>query len=72
MAVNHVALAIALSVASLAIVLGQVVPAPPCTDSIREDNCTLPLCRCSGLDIPGDLGNTSIPQVPTQLYFVLN
>lgn len=65
-------LAIALSVASLAIaVLGQTNPAPACTDEIRNNNCSLPQCRCSGMDIPGELQNTSIPQVDNYKHFLL-
>ncbi|CAL8073271.1 unnamed protein product [Orchesella dallaii] len=46
------------------LVLGQAVtPAPACTDDIREDNCTLPACRCSGNDIPGNLVVGNVPQL---------
>lgn len=46
----------------VAAVSAQVEPAPECTDAERE-KCTLPNCRCSGVDIPGGLQPEETPQV---------
>ncbi|ODM91190.1 Serine protease inhibitor Kazal-type 9 [Orchesella cincta] len=34
-----------------------------CADRIRQDECILPTCRCSGTDIPGNLSSDKIPQL---------
>ncbi|CAL8127586.1 unnamed protein product [Orchesella dallaii] len=62
---KRLVLASALFVGYVAVLaLGQAVtPALPCTEAVLAENCTLPDCRCSGIDIPGNLTVATTPQL---------
>lgn len=47
------------SVAGAAVTLRGLGPAKPCS----PDVCKLPDCRCSGIDIPGNLPKEKVPQM---------